>query len=880
VAIGLSCFLRVSAVGDEPKKAPPTKEQIAQWIRDLEDDNFEKRQEATKRLWEAGKAAEAALREAAKSPDPEVSRRSREVLDKFKWGIFPDTPEKLIGLIRQYQAAGQGPPRLEAVRNLLDEGPAGCGTLARILQSEENVAARQEVLKDLEKEIGRALPQAFVEDKYSDLDDLFDACLLTAPDQHIHNYAAFCLVSGRLNDRIKYYRDQLGKDTKLPADKILAHLLRVNGDFAEAVKVAGKDEKLQVRILYQQRNWKELAKRKLTEPADESSRLILQSAFNRVGGNADEGNRILDDLVKKADADDPTRSRMLRTRLTRALFLSDRTKEAMTSLANDSDVSFLTALLMAQLRYADAAKLLDDSIDKQKTPNDRVRLELLRARLHMQVGEKDKATKIYERLAEDIKPYADPAQRPNWLPDIVSAEVRAGLKDLAKDHCLKLLALPLDRRTEQRLLTDFFGEQSEVAFAWWNVLRGERREKVDAEAKWKQLRSIMDGKDENLPKLLEELEGVITEGFTDKDRQEVYFAMAHACQVAGQKKETQTYLEKACAKSGPASRPHVKLGDFLAAQEMWLQAADAYRQAAEHDRADPLPLYLQGWALTKAGKADQGKKLMELSHWVPLANDAARFQFEQELTRRHFGKDARHERELVLRIDDSASPYTSIALEREANEALAKKDYGTAADYLQASGLRVFEPGTIFVDPSGYFLQPHRVHRYRARSLLDQSKIDEALKEADYCLENFAGDIELPILLIPGLEKQDRKKVAERIYTKVHDTIAKVCEQYPQSSWGHNSFGWLCAVCRRDLDEGLKHAERANELSPDNSGYLDTLAEIYFQLGKKDKALELMRKCVELEAKRSYFRRQLKRIENGDPQVPVELEVRVGEGDE
>ena len=42
--------------------------------------------------------------------------------------------------------------------------------------------------------------------------------------------------------------------------KILAHLLRVKGDFAEAAKVAGKDEKLLTRILYQARDWKGLAK--------------------------------------------------------------------------------------------------------------------------------------------------------------------------------------------------------------------------------------------------------------------------------------------------------------------------------------------------------------------------------------------------------------------------------------------------------------------------------------------------------------------------------------------------------------------------------------------------------------------------------------------
>src|SRR4051812_37125958 len=50
-----------------PVTAAPTQGQIARWVRQLGDEDFAVREEATKRLWAAGQAAEAALEAAVKS---------------------------------------------------------------------------------------------------------------------------------------------------------------------------------------------------------------------------------------------------------------------------------------------------------------------------------------------------------------------------------------------------------------------------------------------------------------------------------------------------------------------------------------------------------------------------------------------------------------------------------------------------------------------------------------------------------------------------------------------------------------------------------------------------------------------------------------------
>src|SRR5262249_39593349 len=92
-ALVSSCLKKLLVLGVFLATGPmgwtaPTKEAIAKKIQELGDDDFSVREAATKFLWEAGKAAEPALREALKSKDLEMARRAGDILSKFKWGIY------------------------------------------------------------------------------------------------------------------------------------------------------------------------------------------------------------------------------------------------------------------------------------------------------------------------------------------------------------------------------------------------------------------------------------------------------------------------------------------------------------------------------------------------------------------------------------------------------------------------------------------------------------------------------------------------------------------------------------------------------------------------------------------------------------------------
>ena len=69
----------------------------------------------------------------------------------------------------------------------------------------------------------------------------------------------------------------------------------------------------------------------------------------------------------------------------------------------------------------------------------------------------------------------------------------------------------------------------------------------------------------------------------------------------------------------------------------------------------PLPLFLRGWALTQSGAAAEGRKFIDLAHWLPLGDDALRAEFARSLAMRGETAASKRERELLLKTCPPAS---------------------------------------------------------------------------------------------------------------------------------------------------------------------------------------------------------------------------------
>jgi len=87
----LSCFILVfvamlflGADGKQSKATPPSTAQIQQWIKELGDDSYRVREEATRDLIKAGGVALDAVANARKSDDAEVKQRALRIIKQFK----------------------------------------------------------------------------------------------------------------------------------------------------------------------------------------------------------------------------------------------------------------------------------------------------------------------------------------------------------------------------------------------------------------------------------------------------------------------------------------------------------------------------------------------------------------------------------------------------------------------------------------------------------------------------------------------------------------------------------------------------------------------------------------------------------------------------
>lgn len=84
-----------------PAETPPAKD-LAQLIRELSDEKYKTRESATVEIWKMAEKALSTLEEAAKSSDPEQAFRARELLQRIRLHITPDTDPSVITLVEQY----------------------------------------------------------------------------------------------------------------------------------------------------------------------------------------------------------------------------------------------------------------------------------------------------------------------------------------------------------------------------------------------------------------------------------------------------------------------------------------------------------------------------------------------------------------------------------------------------------------------------------------------------------------------------------------------------------------------------------------------------------------------------------------------------------
>ena len=151
------------------------------------------------------------------------------------------------------------------------------------------------------------------------------------------------------------------------------------------------------------------------------------------------------------------------------------------------------------------------------------------------------------------------------------------------------------------------------------------------------------------------------------------------------------------------------------------------------------------------------------------------------------------------------------------------------------------------------------LHRDVARLAIlegDFAAADQAIRAC----HAISPDIETPIELLPLAEKAFGASSIDAWLELYANPLEEHLQRWPDDTLVGNNLAWFYANIERRLDRGLELSQHVAELLPEDSVYLDTLAEVEFRLGHLDKAVEISSRCRQLTPLETHHRTQLHRF--------------------
>jgi len=136
-----------------------------------------------------------------------------------------------------------------------------------------------------------------------------------------------------------------------------------------------------------------------------------------------------------------------------------------------------------------------------------------------------------------------------------------------------------------------------------------------------------------------------------------------------------------------------------------------------------------------------------------------------------------------------------------------------------------------------------------------------AIYRADDRYVNGEYGCEIAAELYRSLKKLGRDGEAEKIIRERLGRRLDSISENPKDCLSKNNVAWFYALCRDKTDEGVKLAREAVKGEPDNHAYQDTLAELLYQAGQYEEALEYSREALGVHPSTlPHFWRQYKKM--------------------
>jgi hypothetical protein len=880
----LLSFPLLAQTGGKPAEGQSA-EKIAAAVRRLGSDDFATRQQATDELWRAGPAAKSALEAAAKSDDLEVALRAKSLLEKFRFGIFPDTPPETLALIEAYRS-GDHNQKSESLRQL--QKMKQWGTLVALVRAESSPELRRSFIRSFQDGLRQSARDELSQGEIDRAEELLS--WLAEFDEYgasHRDYAALLLYRGKLAGAIDTLQEAGTYRSERSAARLLARLLQVQGELQQARSIAEltADKDLKADLYHRLEDWPALT---ALIPGDRGvENLGFAAAFHRLAGNQAAADKAVADLRALA-VQEPNDAWLC----AEALMINERWQDAI-EVVPPAYSNYAFECLCGQMRFAEAFRLA--GIEQPRAASaewfarraagldpasneaaQHIELGLAVARALTALGEREESLRLLAELAR--------------LPDdkyggrsasLLKVEEEMGLQGQAKNRALEKLG---DERGALHVMFRWYGEEGAYVACWWWKFLCRIAPDEDRALTLARLQNLMrPGEGAALSgESLAELAGRAERASEELKLEERVAALGYigqVCAFQGDLKRARAYLEKQAelAREIPVSEfqgyepprtvsPLLRIGDLYAQEKSWPEAAEAYGRAWQLQKERTGSLYLQGYALERAGKLDEGRRLMELAELLPLADTERREQLASVMEKLGQRESAHKQWEIILRLGafegwEGAEDWAVQRACRALAVQLADQDKLRAAGLWQHYLHYLLKTNSGFTEASGYPEIVHQFHALRTQGLLEAGRVAEALPELALAQAAMPGDVELVERAMPLLARGGRVAEAEKLFQEAYEAFDKVCRDFPRSGSHHNQAAWLAARCGQRLDDALAHAEQAVALNGEKMSYVDTLAEVHFRRGDVQRAIELEKQALKREPNNQHFQEQLRRFE-------------------
>ena len=837
--------------------------QIKKWIDELGDADFTTRENAHKNLWKAGSDAEDQLKIALKGADAEIRKRSLELLEKFKWGIYQDSPIAVIDLIQSYQS-GNLQDKEKSIAKLIEMGGQGVKSVIKIINAEEQEDVRNSVLSYASKAISKVIPYLIEKNEFKFLDQILQMMLENRAEGVFSNYAAYALLSSSTDKIItELSKNKSPKISDEINNEILAFLYRSKGARIEALKFAkdSKNPELYTQLALEASKWKAVLETDHFPDDLLLGKLGYKLAMYRLANEKAEFDKASKTLVEIAeeltgkDKNEVESTEQL-SQAAKIALLNYMVPEGIQYLLKNKKRMMVSEIYASRFEFEKIKPLIDEA--KNENAKDVPSLEIHWAKILYGLGEKEQALKTLDYYSSRI---ADKSEG-DWPLKLVHAWILIKKKDRALDDAAKYLQKMEHREASGRILNKVFGDDSEYYDPLFRFLF----KKKNIESAQSVIMQINDlhGKKVEI-KAIEKLVDDLLE-YASTVTSEESVSLKNAASAILKKYGLQDKLKELADKFG-SETILVSLADLYAEQKNWIKARDSYKAAWEKDKSKSILAFMVAKMEENIGDKTQASKWKDLASWAPLGNEQIRLDFAYALAKRNYVDDALVQFDLVSKTGEPGSYSVGASSRAIASRLIEKKNFEKAADGYELAMLRCMTPFVSFTQSQAYVNVPCLIARLRCRSAIDEGNFDKVDVFATKAYDLQPGEVELPILVYQPLVAKGRKDLADKIFATAKKSIQKVGDDYPNCAWAHNSAAWLSACCKTDLNWGLSQAEAAIKLDGKSAAHLDTLAEVLFQLNRQKEAVEAQTKAVALEPTKVYYKKQLKRIQNGDTNV-------------